>query len=50
MSHLNSAWLWYADKRQPERVLDTPTKTQAEVLRAFGWEIAEGGVLHRLTE
>ena len=50
MSHLNSAWLWYAGKRQPERVLDTPTKTQAEVLRAFGWEIAEGGVLHRLTE
>ena len=50
MSHLDSAWLWYAGKRQPERVLDTPTKTQAEVLRAFGWEIAEGGVLHKLTE
>lgn len=35
--------------RESERVLDTPTKTQAEVLRAFGWEIAEGGVLHRLS-
>ena len=48
MSHLNSAWLWYARKRQPERVLDEPTETQAEVLRAFGWQIADGGVLQNL--
>ena len=50
MSHLDSAWLWYAGKRQPERVLASPTKTQAEVLRAFGWEITAGGVLQNLTE
>lgn len=49
MSHLDSAWLWYAGTRQPARVLGTPTKTQAEVLRAFDWEIAAGGVLQNLT-
>jgi transposase len=48
MSHLNSVWLWYARKRQPERVLDEPTETQTEVLRAFGWQIADGGVLQNL--
>jgi len=45
MSHLNSAWLWYAGSREPQRVIETPTKTQAEVLKAFGWAIGEGGVL-----
>lgn len=50
MSNLHSAWLWYQGKREPERLLDTPTKTQAEVLRAFGWEIVDGGVLRSLNE
>ena len=50
MSHLNAAWLWYAGKRQPQRVLDAPTETQSEVLRAFGWRITEGGVLQSLAE
>ena len=45
MSHLNSTWLWYTGKRTPEQALDTPTKTQADVLKAFGWEIGPGGVL-----
>ena len=45
MSHLNSTWLWYAGKRNPEKALDTPTKTQTDVLKAFGWEIRSGGVL-----
>jgi hypothetical protein len=45
MSHLNSTWLWYAGKRTPKQALDTPTKTQADVLKAFGWEIVPGGVL-----
>ncbi len=47
MSHLNSVWLWYAGKREPEKALDTPTETQTEVLKAFGWEISAGGVLQR---
>jgi hypothetical protein len=32
MSHLDSTWLWYAGKRKPERVIETPTEIQAEVL------------------
>ena len=45
MSHLNSTWLWYAGKRMPEQVLDTPTETQADDLKALDWEIRPGGVL-----
>ena len=45
LSQLNSTWLWYADKRAPQRALDHPTQLQAEVLRAFGKQIGEGGVL-----
>lgn len=45
MSELNMSWLWYAGKRNPECVLDTPTPAQMKVLRAFGWMIGEGGVL-----
>ena len=48
MSNLDSSWLWYAGKREPERVLETPTETQAKVLRAFGHVISEGGVLQQL--
>jgi len=48
MSHLDSAWLWYAGKRKPERVIETPTEIQAEVLKAFGWTIDGGGVLQPL--
>ena len=50
MSQLDSIWIWHAGKREPERVLETPTETQAEVLRAFGHVISRGGVLqHRGT-
>ena len=45
MSNLDSVWLWYSGKRKPERMLEAPTKTQAEVLKSFGWEIVDGGVL-----
>ncbi len=48
MSQLNSTWIWQAGKRKPERLLETPTETQAEVLRAFGQEIGKGGVLQDL--
>ena len=48
MSQLNSTWLWHAGKRKPERLLETPTETQAEVLRAFGRVIGKGGVLQDL--
>jgi transposase len=48
MSHLNSTWLWYANKRTPQRSLDDPTELQAEILRAFGRQIGDGGVLQPL--
>lgn len=35
----------YPGKKIAERSLEAPTKTQAEVLRAFGWEIIQSGVL-----
>jgi transposase len=45
MRRLHSALLWYPGKREAERVLETPDKTQSEVLSAFGYRITEGGVL-----
>jgi hypothetical protein len=48
MSHLNSTWLWYAGKSKPENALDDPTQIQAEVLKALGWKIHDGGVLQKV--
>ena len=45
MRALHSVMHWYPGKKSPERVVETPTKTQSEVLRAFGWQISDGGVL-----
>ncbi len=50
MSHLDSTWLWYEGKRKPEHVIEAPTETQSEALRAFGWEIGTGGVLRGLDD
>ena len=36
---------WYPGKGEPARIIETPTKTQAEVLQAFGYRIGDGGVL-----
>ncbi|MBF0105109.1 MAG: IS1634 family transposase [Deltaproteobacteria bacterium] len=46
MQSLDSCLVWNKDARKPERMLETPTKTQAEVLKAFGHQIGQGGVLH----
>ena len=45
MRRLHSALLWYPGKREAERVLETPDKTQSEVLSAFGYRITDSGVL-----
>ena len=47
MSNLDSVWLWYSGKRKPERMIESPTKTQADVLKSFGWEIIKSGVLQQ---
>ena len=49
MRRMHLTWLWYPGKKIPERVLETPTKTQAEVLKAFGWVVDSSGVLQRVS-
>ena len=48
MRHLHSVLRLRAQARNPIRRLETPTKTQREVLRAFGYRIDSSGVLQHL--
>ena len=48
MRHLHSVLLLSGDQRRPRRCLETPTKTQAEVLKTFGYYVDKGGVLQPL--
>jgi hypothetical protein len=48
MRHLHSVLLLPTGARQPRRRLETPQKTQTEVLKAFGWRIGEAGVLQAI--
>jgi len=45
MRHLHSVLSVSKGARKPNRRLETPSKTQAEVLSAFGHKIDAGGVL-----
>jgi transposase len=45
MRHLHSVLSLSKGSRKPSRRLETPSKTQAEVLSAFGHQIDAGGVL-----
>lgn len=45
MKHLHSILSFQKGSRLPTRRLETPSKTQAEVLSAFGYRIDESGVL-----
>ena len=42
MRRLHSTCLWYPGRRDAERVVETPEKTQAEALHAFGYQIEDG--------
>jgi transposase len=46
MRQLHSVLMLSKDARKPTRRLETPTKTQSEVLSAFGYRVDDGGVLH----
>jgi transposase len=46
MQHLHSVLTLNKGARKPIRRLETPTKTQSEVLSALGYRIDDGGVLH----
>jgi transposase len=48
MQRLHSCLCWSASKKKPLRILEDPTPDQALVLKAFGYEIAEG-VLQKLS-
>jgi len=45
MKHLHSILSFQKESRLPSRRLETPSKTQAEVLSAFGAQVDESGVL-----
>jgi hypothetical protein len=47
MRHLHSVLLLNKGSRKPIRRLETPTKTQAEVLSALGHYVDQSGVLQR---
>lgn len=42
MHTLHSCLTWEKDKRKPIRIMEQPTTTQVEILKAFGHEIASG--------
>jgi hypothetical protein len=44
--HLHSVLTLNKGSRKPKRRLETPTKTQSEVLTALGHRIDDSGVLH----
>ncbi len=48
MRHLHSVLMLPAGARKPRRRLETPSKTQAEVLSALGWRIDRSGVLQEI--
>jgi len=45
MQHLHSVLMVPAGARKPRRRLETPAKTQAEVLKAMGYVVEQSGVL-----
>ena len=49
MHHLHQVLTINKGARKPVRQLETPSKTQAEVLKALGYYADESGVLHPLT-
>ena len=42
LHRLHSCLCWSASAGKPERIVEEPTETQAQILRAFGFEIASG--------
>ena len=47
MRHLHCVLSMQKGARKPDRRLETPSKTQAEVLSAFGYLVYESGVLQQ---
>lgn len=47
MHRLHSCLTWFPGKRKALRLIEDPDETQAQILLAFGWEVA-GGVLQEI--
>jgi transposase len=47
MVSLHSCLMWLPGKQKAVRILEEPSKEQADIMRAFGWKIA-GGVLQEI--
>ena len=48
MRSLNTILSWYPGSRKAERSFEQPDMIQAEILKVFGWEIKQGGVLQKI--
>jgi transposase len=48
MHRLHSCLVWKSKQKTPVRLVEEPTKTQAQILKAFGYTVKTGGVLQKL--
>ena len=48
MHRLHSCLLWREKQKIPERMIEEPTKLQAQILKAFGYVVTTGGVLQKV--
>ena len=47
MHKLHSCLCWHAKNRKPMRIIENPSKIQADILKAFGYQVIDGGVLQK---
>ena len=50
MHRLHSCLVWKSKQKTPERVIEEPTKIQAQILKVFGYVVEVGGVLQNLAK
>jgi transposase len=49
MRQLHSCLCWINRKRKPTRIIEQPSQTQAQILKAFNYKVTPGGVLQTLS-
>ena len=50
MHRLHSCLVWKSKQKTPERVIEEPSKIQAQILKVFGYVVEVGGVLQNLAK
>lgn len=48
MHKLHSCLCWQSHQRKPTRMIEKPSKTQASILKAFGYQVDKSGVLQKI--